>query len=219
MAVDACSGVPARGGLLGVVDADGDDVFACVKVWREVVVEADVAVGAMAEEFAVAVDVGVGHDAVEGDVGAFRGVEFWQRERMAIPGDAGGEEASGCAAWGVFFNRACDAPVVRKGDGLPLRVVERRRLGVGGVGLGEAPVGVEGWMTRGCIRCRAAKAWVVRRAVARRNVGRMDSLSYWLGEILLRILRAACEGCDTRLFARLFFCGGWCGFDRVVFAG
>src|SRR5258705_8990211 len=97
MAVDAGTGVPAGRGLLRVVDADGDDVFAGVEVRGEVVVEADVAVGAVAEEFAVAVDVGVGHDAVEGDVGAFRGVEFWQRESLAIPGDAGGEEASGRA--------------------------------------------------------------------------------------------------------------------------
>ena len=80
VAVDAGAGVPAGGGLLGVVDADGDDVFAGVEVGGEVVVEADVAVGAVAEEFAVAVDVGVGHDAVEGDEGALGGVEFWQGE-------------------------------------------------------------------------------------------------------------------------------------------
>ncbi len=129
VAVDAGAGVPAGGGLLGVVDADGDDVFAGVEVRGEVVVEADVAVGAVAEEFAVAVDVGVGHDAVEGDVGALGGVEFWQRERVAIPGDAGGEEASGCAAWGVFFDGAGDAPVVGEGDGLPCGVVEGREIG------------------------------------------------------------------------------------------
>ena len=76
LAVDAGSGVPAGGGLLRVVDADGDDVFAGVEVVGEVVVEADVAVGAVAEELSVDVDVGVGHDAVEGYVGAFGGVEL-----------------------------------------------------------------------------------------------------------------------------------------------
>ena len=143
MAVDACAGIPAGGGLLGVVDADGDGVFAGVEVRGEVVVEADVTVGAVAEEFSVAVDVGVGHDAVEGDEGALGGVEIGKGERLAIPGDAGGEEASGGAAWCVFFDGASDAPVVWEGDDLPLGVVEGGGLGAGGVGLGEAPVGVE----------------------------------------------------------------------------
>ena len=71
------------------------------------------------------------------------GSSFWNVERMAVPGDAGGEEASGGAAGGVLFDRAGDGPVVREGDGLPGGVVEGRGLGVGGVGLGEAPVGVE----------------------------------------------------------------------------
>jgi hypothetical protein len=143
LAVDACAGIPAAGGLLRVVDADGDDVFAGVEVWGEVVVEADVAVGAMAEEFSVAVDVGVGHNAVEGDGDAFGWIEFWQRECAAVPGDAGGEEASGGAAGGVFFDRAGDTPIVGEGDGLPVGVVECGRLGVGRVGLKEMPVGGE----------------------------------------------------------------------------
>ena len=143
MAVDAGSGIPAGGGLLAVVDADGDDVFAGVKVRREVVVEADVAVGAVAEKFSVAVDVGVGHDAVKGDVSAFRRVEFWQRERMTVPGDAGGEEAAGCARGRVLAYGTGDAPVVGEGDGLPLGIIEGGGFSVGGVGLGEAPVGVE----------------------------------------------------------------------------
>ena len=88
--------------MLGVVDSDGDDVFSGVEMRGEVVVEADVAVGAMAEEFAVAVDVGVGHDAVKGDEGALGGVEFLKCEGAAVPADAGGEEASGGAAGGVF---------------------------------------------------------------------------------------------------------------------
>jgi Tol biopolymer transport system component len=33
-----------------------------------------------------------------------------------------------------------------------------------------------GWMPRGCAKCRAAKAWVVKMAVTRRRAGRMDSL-------------------------------------------
>src|ERR1700735_4461235 len=93
LAVDSCTRIPAGGGLLRVVDADGDEVAAGVEVRGQIVVEADVAVGAVAEEFAVAVDVGVGHDAVEGDVGALAwgggGVEG-----VAVPGYAGGEEAA-----------------------------------------------------------------------------------------------------------------------------
>ena len=139
LTVDAGAGVPAGGGLLGVVDPDGDDVFSGVEVRREVVVEADVAVGSMAEEFAVAVDVGVGHDAVEGDVGAFGGVDLCNGEVMAIPADAGREETSGGAAGGVFFDGAGDAPVVGEVDGLPCGVVVVWGLGVGCVALQEAP--------------------------------------------------------------------------------
>src|SRR5260370_23626765 len=109
----------------------------------QVGVETDVAVRAMAEEFTVAVDVGVGHDAVEGDEGAFGGVEFWQRERVTVPGDTGGEEASGGAAGGVFLDGAGDAPVVGGSDGLPCGVVESGGLSVGRVALQEAPVGGE----------------------------------------------------------------------------
>src|SRR5271170_4730843 len=97
----------------------------------------------MTEEFSVAVDVGVGHDAIKGDVGALGGVESGKGERFAIPGDAGGEEASSGAAWSVFSDGAGDAPVVWERDDLPLAVVEGRRLCAGRVGLGEAPVGVE----------------------------------------------------------------------------
>src|ERR1700678_3397333 len=92
LTVDACARIPAGGWLLGVVDADGDDIFSGVKVRREGVVEADVAVGTMAEEGAVAVDVGVGHDAVKGDKGALGWVELWQIEDVGIQADAGGEE-------------------------------------------------------------------------------------------------------------------------------
>ena len=97
MAVDAGAGVPTGGGLPGVVDADSDEVFAGVQVLGEVVVEADVAVGSVAEEVSVAVDVGVGHDAVKDDVGAFRWVESGKSESLAIPSDSGGEETSGGA--------------------------------------------------------------------------------------------------------------------------
>ena len=92
----------------------------------EVVVEADVAVWAMAEEFSVAVDVTVGHDAVEGDEGALGGVEFRQRERAAVPADAGGEEASSGAAGGVFFDWAGDAPVMGESVGFQ---VESSKVG------------------------------------------------------------------------------------------
>ena len=172
LAVDAGAGVPAGGGLLRVVDADGDDVFAGVEVGGEVVVEADVAVGAVAEEFAVAVDVGVGHDAVEGDEGA----AGWGRasarvEGLAVPADAGGEEASGAATGGVFFDGAGDGPVVGEGDGLPGGVVEgggsgRRGRRTGG----SASRGELLDCARGCSERGAEKAEVVmKRASMRRD--------------------------------------------------
>ena len=96
---------------------------------------------AVAEEFTVAIDVGVSHDTVKGDEDTFGWVEFWNFECVAIPADASGEEASGCAAGGVLFDRASDAPVVREGDGLPCGVIEAWGLGTGGVRFEEAPIG------------------------------------------------------------------------------
>jgi hypothetical protein len=167
------------GGLLGIVDADGDDVFAGVEVWGEVVVEADVAVGAVAEEFSVAVDVAVGHDAVEGYEDAFRGIEFLRGERAAVPAYAGGEEASGGATGGVLVDGAGDAPVMREGDGFPGGVVECGGLGAGWVGLEERQPSVNCWIWRGC-DCAAARTGA-RRRVARRIVRRMESLVRLLG--------------------------------------
>ncbi len=106
---------------------------------------------------------------------------------MTVPADAGGEEASSGAARGVFFDGAGDAPVVGEGDGLPGGVVEGGGLGVGGVGLEKAPVESKGWIWREC-DCAAARSGAKRR-VARRSLRRMESLSWWLGEILLPTLR------------------------------
>ena len=73
LAVDASAGIPARCGLLRIVDAHGDDVVAGVQMRGKFVRKADVAVGPVAEEFAVEVNIAVGHDSVEDDEGAVRG--------------------------------------------------------------------------------------------------------------------------------------------------
>ena len=102
VAVDAGAGIPAGSGLLGVVGADGEEVVAGVEVAGEFVAEGDVAVGAVAEVESVDPDVGVGHDAVEGDEDLLVSGIVREGEVFAVPTDAVGEEggpgaSEGCA--------------------------------------------------------------------------------------------------------------------------
>jgi len=61
----------------------------------QVVKEAHVAVGTVAQVKAVDPYVAVGHHAVEGNIDVTVGVSGGQQKALAIPGDSGGEEASG----------------------------------------------------------------------------------------------------------------------------
>ena len=85
----------------------------------QVVKEAHVAVGTVAQVKAVDPYVAVGHHAVEGNIDVTVGVSGGQQKALAIPGDSGGEEASGRAAEVFLVNRAGDAPVMGHGDASP----------------------------------------------------------------------------------------------------
>ena len=80
-AIDASALVPARGGLLLRVAADGNHV---VRGWSEtkmagqVVIEAHIAVGTVAQMKTVDPDVAIGHHAVEDNVDVTMGVSGGQ---------------------------------------------------------------------------------------------------------------------------------------------
>ena len=138
VAIDAASRIPARVGLRGIVDADGDDVVAGAEMFGDVVGESDVAVRTAAQEYTVDPDVTVHVHAIE----------FQPRldprarvdpERLAIPPDAGGEIADAPAAGRDFGRCAFDTPIVRQIERAPARVVERPVLRTVGIAEGEAP--------------------------------------------------------------------------------
>ena len=122
VAIDSGAGVPAGGGLGGVVAADGEGVGgggAEVEVAGEFVAESDVAVGALAEVVAVDPDVAVGHDAVELDEDAAVGVGDGDGEVFAIPADTVGEVGSALSGRVGLGERAFDGPVVGDAEGAP----------------------------------------------------------------------------------------------------
>ena len=140
MPVDARARVPAGVGLEGVVDADGQHVRAVeLEVLGQIVGEADVAAGPLAERVAVDPDLAVLVDAVEldGDLLALAG--RGQAKRLAIPADAGGQV--GALVAGRFGPREgpFDAPVMGQVQGPPGRVVEGRCFGALCLAAGELP--------------------------------------------------------------------------------
>ena len=152
MPVDARAGIPARCRLRGIVGAHRQDVAgfgAELQMAGEFVAKADVAVRPLAQVEAVDPHVAVGHDAVEFDEHALVGVGRRQREMLAIPADAAGQERARAAGGILFVERAFDAPVVRHVDGAPGAVVEVGLFRAGGVGFQEAPAGIEGGDIRG----------------------------------------------------------------------
>ncbi len=144
VAVDAGAAVPAAVGLSGVIDADGEDVgLAEDEFAGEVDVEAGVAVGVGGDLLAVEVESGALVDAFKFEGEVAMGEVCAGEEGVAVPGDAGGEEAA-VAAHGVFgVGVAFDAPVVGEGDGAPGGVVELGILGIGEVAEVEFPVVVD----------------------------------------------------------------------------
>ena len=143
LAVDARAGIPARCGLLRIVHSHRDDVLAGMQMRRQFIVEADIAIGPVAEQLAVQVDVAVGHYAVEDDEHAARrggrGVGGGNGEGLAVPADAGGRKGAGAARGRVLLEWPGDRPVVGQGDLRPCGVVEAGLLRAGCIRLKKAP--------------------------------------------------------------------------------
>ena len=140
VAEDAVAGVPAAARLLvGRADRDhvrGDAVG--VHQAGQVVAEAGVGVGVVAEQLAVQVHVRIAVHAVELDRDPLARQGRGQREVLAVPGQAARQEPGGAARAGVVHRGELDAPVVRHVQVLPAGVVEARihgvRVGAGRVG-------------------------------------------------------------------------------------
>ena len=140
VAEDAVAGVPAAARLL-VGRADRDHVLGdAVGVHQagQVVAEAGIGVGVVAEQLAVQVHVRVAVHAVELDRDPLAGQGSGQREVLAVPGQAARQEPGGAARAGVVHRGELDAPVVRDVQLLPAGIVEARihgvRVGAGRVG-------------------------------------------------------------------------------------
>ena len=119
VAVDAAAAVPARVGLLGVVDVHGHHVAALAEPGSEVVAERGIAVGASAETMAVDVDGGVHVGAVEVDVGVLFKLFGTHFKALSVPADAAGESSAAGAAGIVDAEVALDGPVVGQREASP----------------------------------------------------------------------------------------------------
>ena len=132
---DAAAGVPPAARLL-VLHDNGQHVGRMavgVDQIRDVVAVAGVAVGVVADQLAVEIDVRVLEHAVEVQRDLLARHRRREGERLAIPAQAAGEETRRVALAGI--GRLGDAPVVREREALPPGVVETGgvRLGIGGV--------------------------------------------------------------------------------------
>ena len=110
VAVDAGTRVPARVGILRVVDTHGQNVVAVfVQIGCHVIEERDVAVGTLTKQMAVQIDFRAIVDALEVDEEGFilhlstfilHPSSFIQHEVFAIPADAAGQiTGAGSQLW------------------------------------------------------------------------------------------------------------------------
>jgi len=147
VAVDPCARVPTGGGLPGVVRAHGQDVQLVVAQAEgpgQLIAEAHVPEGPLAQGLAVDPDLAVGHDPVElHEDPAAQGV-LGQDQVLAVPAHAPGQESARTASGVVLVEGPFNAPVVRHIHLAPRRVVELRPLPTLDVGLEESPVRIQG---------------------------------------------------------------------------
>src|ERR1017187_6416851 len=109
----------------------------------EIVIETDIPIWALAQVKAVDPNVAVGHHSVERDIDTTMRVLHRKRERLAIPGDPGRKEGSGGAARIALIDGAGDAPVMRKGDRFPSRIVQSGPFGASCFPLNKLPLRIE----------------------------------------------------------------------------
>ena len=114
VAVDAAARVPARVGLVAVVDTHGHHVVALMHVGRDIVLEAGVTVGPVAHLLSVHVDGAVHVHAVKLEEKPFWcAVTLWQRERLTVPPYSTRQRTTAGTAGIAFVEVALDGPVVR----------------------------------------------------------------------------------------------------------
>ena len=143
IAVNPATAVPARVGLLGIVDTHGNDIPAFMQPRSEVVAERRVAIGARAETMTVDIDRGIHVGSVEVHINTLFKVGGCDVKAFTIPAYASGECTSACAAGVVDAEIALDGPVVRQRERAPLRIVECYQLRPGHFAEMEAPACVE----------------------------------------------------------------------------
>ena len=143
IAVNPATAVPARVGLLGIVDTHGNDIPAFVQPRSEVVAERRVAIGARAETMTVDIDRGIHVGSVEVHINTLFKVGGCDVKAFTIPAYASGECTSACAAGVVDAEIALDGPIVRQRESAPLRIVECCLLRPGHFAKMEAPACVE----------------------------------------------------------------------------
>ena len=151
-----------------------------MQVIGKIVIEADLAIGAMSQQLPVYPDVAVGHHATEDDEGAASGSRHRDVESLAIPADSRRKETTGRTGGILFVNGTGDGPVVRKRHRLPGRVIKGRRLSAQRIGLQKALAAGEGLdLAGGSARRNDAAA---NRNKRRRRRGHGDA---WLKERFL----------------------------------
>ena len=161
IAVEAGTGVPARGFVL-VLEADGELVgLAGLEVWGGIDGEGAIAVGPIAGFVAVDVDAGMAHGTIEDEGGLLAGGKAGGLELEAVPAGAYKGESAGTAGMlhGFFLailgdgdvltvvmdaEGAVDGPIVGHGDGLPGGIGKLGLTELGMVLTGEAPALFEG---------------------------------------------------------------------------
>lgn len=129
---DAGAGKPPGIGNVAVVHADGEDVVPVkMELFRDVIGEGNIAVGAAAEIVAVAPDTAVLVDPVEANGDPFAPPFLSGRHADAVPADAP-RQITGAA--GIFPGKGQgDGPVVGQADLLPAGIVKPRLPGVRGI--------------------------------------------------------------------------------------
>jgi hypothetical protein len=152
---DPRAGVPARRRRERGVGPHGQHVGAVgAQEVGDVVAQADIAAGAVAQVVAVDPDAAALHHPVQLDEHPAAGRRL-DVQRPAVPGHARGQEAAGPAGPRLDVERPGDGPVVRDADGRPAGVVEGGGLGALGIALDEAPaVGQRRRDAVGGVSCR-----------------------------------------------------------------
>ena len=109
----------------------------------QVILKSEVGIRPDAEAMSIDPDLSIHGDTVKFDENLLILGSFRQVETLAIPSKPAGQVTSGCSGGSVGIKGPLDAPVVRKVELPPLRVIKSSLLGPLGIPLQEEPVGIE----------------------------------------------------------------------------